>query len=637
MLCRFALCILFALVSSAGYCESESTYDRREEKALSNLLAQANIQQLAKDPHWLKLLHYRNAQSDSGSDVITPEFFLSPTGNIDPKSELIATIAALLQPIDSDENQHPRCRFPARQAWLQQRLDWTGVVLPSIQCKAFEDWSLHGDTTSISLIFASGYLSNPASLYGHLLIKFNTANSAANGKLLDPSLSYGAVVPRHENGLVYALKGLFGGYTAGFSHDKFYQHNHNYGETELRDLWEYELNLNESERYQIIAHSWELLQVRFRYYFLSDNCAFRVADLLGLVIAEPLLPGTPWSIPSTVVDQIITISKDGKPLFSHVEFIPSRQRRLYQKYSALDAFQKEKVLRIAKNNSSIASELDTNIRDEDKISVIETLFDFYEFRSAAAMDKSLYNSEKRQLLTRRLQLPPNNPSAMEVAQAPPAPHETQPPFLLQIAALNNSSFDAGLELRIRPAYYDMLADDRGRSPYTSLSMFDLRLVYMGDQLRLRSLNLLNIENMNISNSDLPGDGGYAWKINSGFEQQNLACYQCTIFFAEGGIGKAVQPHTGVVLYSMLSGRAQTTAENSGTLAGTAKIGALIDISSNWRSGASFEYRKYLNGSEDGEPILRLENRFSVDNHWDLRLDFTRDVAEEVRAAATYYW
>lgn len=635
MLCRFALCVFFVFSSVTSYGQTDNTTSPAREADTSRLIAQAETQQLANDPHWLKLLHYRSIQR--GSDVITPDFFLASTGQTDPKAELFATLTALLEPVTGDDNQHTRCRFPARLAWLEQRLDWTDIALPPIQCKQFDEWSLHGDTTSISLVFAAGYLSNPASLYGHLLVKFNTKNSATNGKLLDPSLSYGAVVPKNENGIMYAVKGLFGGYSAGFSHDKFYQHNHNYGENELRDLWEYELNLSATERFQIIAHSWELLHVRFQYYFLSDNCAYRVADLMGLAIDEPLLPNTPWAIPSTVIDQVMQTRRAEKPLVSRIEFIPSRQRRLYQKYSALNITQKKTVRRITEDESVTTSELSAAASDGDRIAEIETLFDYYEYRAAATKDKDLYKPKKQRLLIQRLQLPAGSSTEVSSIAEPPAPHESQPPLLLQAAALNNSRFGSGVELRIRPAYYDMLADDKGRSPYTSLSMFDLRLIYIHDQLRFRSLNLLNIENMNISNTDLPDDGGYAWKINSGFEQQNLACNQCTVFFAEGGIGKAVQPFRGLMLYTLLNGRGQTSADNSGTLAGAVKTGALIDLSASWRSGLSYEYRKYLNGSADSEPILHFENRFSVDNHWDLRLDYTRDTANEVRAAATYYW
>lgn len=43
-------------------------------------------------------------------------------------------------------------------------------------------------------------------------------------------------MPDDENPVFYVFKGVFGGYEGGFSNTEYYHHNHNYGETELRDL-----------------------------------------------------------------------------------------------------------------------------------------------------------------------------------------------------------------------------------------------------------------------------------------------------------------------------------------------------------------------------------------------------------------
>jgi len=639
---RYSLFILFVVSAFFGnHClarASEISGDILNQD-IQKLISQANKQQLGNHEHWRKLLHYPANQNRlfraQKSDVISGDFFLTANGSTDPSAELNATIKAFFLPAVADVNQHALCRFPARYAWLRSQLDWTNTQPPKIHCDQFEAWSLRGKVTGISLIYATGYLSNPASLYGHLLVKFNTADSATTGKLLDPSLSYGAIVPKNENGLLYAYRGLFGGYDAGFSHDKFFLHNHNYGETELRDLWEYELNLSPDERDEIVAHSWELLHVRFQYYFLGDNCAYRVADLLGIVIDEPLLPNTPWSIPSTVIDKLMLINRDERPIVSRVEHMPSRQHRLYEKYASLNYDQQKIVRSIIENPTTLNSQLGAQESVPDKIAELETLFDYYEFRAADSMDKTRYRPQKQQLLVERLRLPPLDISWPKLEPAPP--HEGQPPFQLQTALLNNSRFGPGLELGMRPAYYDILALDTARVPYSSLTMFDLKLLYADDHIRLRSLNLLAIENMNISTTDLPGDGGYAWKLRSGFEQQDLSCYQCTVFFAEGGIGKAMKINSGAMVFAMLEGRGQSRAESSGTLAATARIGAIVDPIPGWRTEISLGNRSYLNGAKESDAVIRWSNRFGQSRDWDIRFDYEKHVAEEVKAAATFYW
>ena len=137
-----------------------------------------------------------------------------------------------------------------------------------MRCPAYRAYAVNGEIESVSLVYATGYLSNPASFYGHILLKFNTRGGVLANELLDQSVNYGAAVPRGENPVVYILKGLFGGYDATFSNQQFFRFNHAYAENELRDLWEYVLRLHPDEIDQLVAHSWELLGRNFDYYFL---------------------------------------------------------------------------------------------------------------------------------------------------------------------------------------------------------------------------------------------------------------------------------------------------------------------------------------------------------------------------------
>lgn len=594
---------------------------------------------LGNDSHWLRLLHFPDTagtQYDSQkSDIITPEFFLATEGASDPNAELRATINAFFQKVGDDPNNHPRCRYPARYTWLKSRLNWTGIDMPDSQCEKMTAWARQGEVRSISLIFASGFLSNPASLFGHLLIKFNTGEPAVSGSLLDPSMSYGAIVPENENGIFYAVRGLFGGYPAGFSHDKFFLQNHNYTETELRDLWEYELDLSPTERDEIIAHSWELLHVRFRYFFLSDNCAFRVADLLSTTIEEAFLPNRPWSAPSSVIDQAMKIQRDGKPLVNRLTYLPSRQNRLFQKYSTLPPSQQQAIRNVIDDFQTLGEKLDSTSTTGEKIALLETLFDYYEYRNADLMKKNHFGAQKQQLLLERMKLPIQNTAWIDIPVEPP--HEGQPPSLMQASAIHNNHFGNELELRVRPVYYDMLETDQGRIPYSALSVADTRIAVIENRIRFKSLHLLTIENMNISKTGLPGDGGYSWRLSTGLEQQDLSCFQCTIAFGEGGIGKAVKMNPALLIFGMAEGRAQTRYRHNGKLAITGRIGAMIDIGPAWRSGISLGNRVYLDGSKSHEKVMTWENRIGNDHGWDIRLGYQRHIAKQVLLSASIYW
>ncbi|MDB6060694.1 MAG: hypothetical protein JWM78_797 [Verrucomicrobiaceae bacterium] len=603
------------------------------------LIMQARAKHLADALRWHALVHYKKNEwhftDGVHSEIISPEFFLAKSGSTNPSAELEATIAGFYAPIGVDPDQHPQCRFVARYKWLRQTLDWTDVEPPLVTCKKYREWALNGHIKSVSLIFATGYLSNPASLYGHLLIKFNTSDNIVDNDLLDPSLSYGAIVPKHESGLVYMSKGLLGGYEAGFSHDKFFQHNHNYAETELRDLWEYRLALPPDEVDLIVAHGWEMLGAKFNYYFLSNNCAYEVSELLHVAIDDRLLPNTPWSIPSTVFNRLTVIDREGRPLVSAVRKIPSRQNRFYKKYFALSEQQRALVKKIIVHPANFGGGEYQDMANTDKIKTLETLFDYYEFRAADEIDQQKYRQKKQVVLLGRLKLPSEQLSWPQTSDKPP--HEGNPPLMAQLSALTNSADGNAIEVRIRPAYYDMLALDAGKIPYSSLAMFDFKLMYSDEHLHFRSLDLLSIETLSPSRTGAPGDGSYAWRFRVGLEQQNLRCIDCTVAFTEGGIGKAAIIDGNTLIYGMLDARLQSNMESSGTLAGTTELGIIAEPIKHWRTRISIGERAYINGARAMKPLLRWENRLGGNKNWDWEITVEKNSASELRTSVAFYW
>jgi hypothetical protein len=147
--------------------------------AAAGLIRQAEAKQLASHPYWVALLHYRSTVLGGvKSEIVSPEFFLSPLGATDPQAELRATLEALAAPPGDAPDQHARCRFVARYKWLRQSLDWRGVEVPETPCPLYQAYTHRNQIESLSLVYATGYLSNPASFYGHILLKFNTRGGA---------------------------------------------------------------------------------------------------------------------------------------------------------------------------------------------------------------------------------------------------------------------------------------------------------------------------------------------------------------------------------------------------------------------------------------------------------------------------
>ena len=105
------------------------------EAGVSSLVQQARANNLARDPYWLALLHYRTKAwrfaGDPVSEITSADFFLSPQGATDPDAELAATLTGLFKPAGQDPDAHAQCRFVARHQWLRKSLDWGSMRPPA--------------------------------------------------------------------------------------------------------------------------------------------------------------------------------------------------------------------------------------------------------------------------------------------------------------------------------------------------------------------------------------------------------------------------------------------------------------------------------------------------------------------------
>ncbi|MBU1618569.1 MAG: DUF4105 domain-containing protein [Gammaproteobacteria bacterium] len=600
--------------------------------AQANLLwpTPAKLAELSQAPYWLALLHMRD--TTSGSEIVDPEFFLATKGSLDAKAELETTLHSFFLATESDINTHSQCRFPARFNWLKQQLPELLSQTPQIQCPLLSEWTDKDQISSVSAIFASGYLGNPASFYGHVLLKFNSSSGAKN-ILQQQSLNFGAAVPEKENPLVYITKGIFGGYDAMFSHGLFYLNVQSYGEAELRDLWEYKLDLQPEQVKSLNLHAWELIGRNYQYFFFKQNCAFRMAELLELVVdAELINKNQPWALPVSIFHNMAMLQQQGNPLVKEVVQHPSRQQRFHQAYLDLPEPIKELIAVMVQQGFTTELADYQQLPVAQKVKVLQLLFDYLEFLRINKHE--LYSEQaKRKLLKARLILPAaaENP----VYKTAAAPHQSTLPSLLQLSAISQKQRSA-LQLRFRATYHDMLTSDAARVPYSALSMFDLKLRWQDGKADLYSFDLLNIENMNLSVTGLPADGGYAWKMNIAYKPQDLSCWHCQSLQFNAGLGKATQWQASL-WYLMLDGRLHQDRFETGVTSAEPRVGVVTDITPWWRSQLELGYRYYFFGDQQKFVSSKWLNRFGQQKNWDLRFSVEKQKETEVALSFGYYW
>ncbi|MGI9506538.1 MAG: Lnb N-terminal periplasmic domain-containing protein, partial [Geminicoccaceae bacterium] len=321
------LCLMLAGVV-AHEAEADDAY-------FDTLVSRAEALDLAAAPAWHALLHYRPDMLGAGyhSLIDSPGFFLAESGKTAPSAELAATLQSFFQPVSDDETaEHPQCAFIARYRWLEARLGFDPSRLPRQPCPRFEAWSETIDAVSATLIFPAAYMNNPASMFGHTLLRFDRPNQTEDTRLLSYAVNYGAETG-DDNGLLFAVLGLTGGYPGTYSVEPYYALVKRYSDIENRDIFEYQLDFSELEVARMIAHLWEMRGHSSDYYFFDENCSYQLLFLLDVARPGLDLAGA-FPLHVIPVDSVRAVLEQ-RGLFKKAAFRPSGQTRIAQGLASL--------------------------------------------------------------------------------------------------------------------------------------------------------------------------------------------------------------------------------------------------------------------------------------------------------------
>ncbi|MEM1409511.1 MAG: DUF4105 domain-containing protein, partial [Pseudomonadota bacterium] len=179
---------------------------------------------IATSESWQILGRWKNSmwpRKGQRSDIITEAFFLAENGRNDPLAELQATLQALNEPIGTDTEDHAVCRYPGRAIFLRQQ--GFAIPDPALYCPDFLEFTDNGATDSVSALFISGYLSNPGSAFGHILLRLHAKGDAEPREdVLDRAINYGAASSEDDALIPYIAKGLVGGYRSTYTSLQFF-------------------------------------------------------------------------------------------------------------------------------------------------------------------------------------------------------------------------------------------------------------------------------------------------------------------------------------------------------------------------------------------------------------------------------
>ncbi len=510
---------------------------------MADLVAAARTRKLALDREWLRLVHYRpRLLGGFESDADGPAFFLAPGGKTDPEAELEATLSGFFAPAPADPKaQHPQCQFPARRAWLTERLGLDPARLPSRPCPGFEAFSSRVQARGVTLVFSSYYLNNPASAFGHTFLRLDKAESAKDGRrfeLVDYGIDFAATVDT-ENAIVYAVKGLTGMFHGEFSHYPYFYKVRQYADYESRDLWEYDLDLTPRETAMLVAHLWELGSTWFDYYYLTENCSHGILAALEAAAARlDLLSHVGWVvIPADTVKALFR----NPGLVRAVHFRPSIRTQFQRRVAELDPRELDAVEALT---ARPAAPLEHPLAPASEARALDAALDYVDFVHAHELIDNVVTpaaETKQRLMERRAGLGVQSPE-MPV----PAPLSQQPQLghgSIRAGAGGGASSLEGplLVLDFRLALHDLADPPAGYPSLAQIEFLPVRLRYAprSSSLALEEALLVDVVSLNDFNRF---EQRISWKARIGTTTiRDGGCPGCVagVVEAGGGLAKAL--------------------------------------------------------------------------------------------------
>ena len=437
----------------------------------------------ADDMAWLKLLHYEKGNDAYVSLVENDEFFISAGGRYNHLQEFEQTVKQFNKVDDVK-----KCDFPARFMYLKNK----GLVKGDLsKCDEYQKFLDDVQPKSVTMLFTNAYMSNPSSLFGHTLFRIDTKRKGT--QLLAHGANFGADAG-DENGVLYVLKGLWGGYFGTFGIRPYYDVINLYNNIENRDIWEYELNLSDDELEQFVAHIWEMKNAKVRYYFATKNCSYML-----LLMLEAIKPELDLAREfNFYVAPLETLKKveDIDGLIRSVNYRPSRQSKLNYRARQMNETQYDAFVDIIKKDKVDLSKLN----DDEKSDVLETAYQYVQYRYVEGdLELKDYRKMSFKLLQERSKIA-NNKQFFEDLKDGENPIESHK--MRQAGAYigfrNGNAFE---EISFKPLYNTLMDNSYGLLKGAEISMLDAKIRHYDrdDKYVLDELNLLGIRSLSGAN------------------------------------------------------------------------------------------------------------------------------------------
>ncbi|MFA7614510.1 MAG: DUF4105 domain-containing protein [Candidatus Caldatribacteriota bacterium] len=582
-----------------------------------SVLASPDVKELSQSKKWHNLLHYKKTLFGGyKSQADGKEFFLHPEGKNNPQAELeelIKQISEKKRPKDGDA----ACKFPLRSKWVNKELGFPFKIDYS-GCKTYFEFFQKVAARRASIVFSSYYLGNPNSAFGHTLLRLSRYQDSKETEMLDYGINFAAEA-RENNPVLYAFKGLMGGFEGRFAAIPYYYKIREYSNYEFRDLWSYELDLTFAEVLEAVDHIWELGQTHFDYYYFHENCSYHLLSILEVVRPELDLTSN-YNVYTIPADTIRILDKHNLLLNS------KRRESTYSMLQRLSEGLSHKELVVAKK---IAQDPIRHLhklkfgskKNAEILDVSIEAFDYFNAEKILVDDKKTKEKKEPLLIARA-----RNKEISDIKEAPlflrDSPAKSHSPTRHQVFGGHQNKLGGFLGYEWRAALHDLLDPPAGSLKSAQLEMFKGSFLYQDlngkNKIVFDQFSLLSLRNY-------PAQNFWAtpisWEIEVGAQNRfRRNCFDCPELVVNGSVGSSIELNNEKVLMSFLlnaEGNAQNYYQDGYRLGIGPKVVMRYLFDEKWGVRLSSYYHfntyRFSEVGRDGLTFSEVEARYHLNS------------------------
>ena len=459
-------------------------------------------------------------------------------------------------------------------------------------------------------------------MYGHTFFRIGRKGLPPGSEILSYVANFAAETGENLSTLEQ-LGGLTGGLPGRFTAFPYYLKVQEYSNIENRDLWEYDLDLDDEALVRFTGHLWELQSTHFDYWFFDENCSYHLLSLAE--IARPDLhlreQFITHAIPVDTARAIIEVPG----LIKAIRYRPSFYKQMLTMRNSMSPEEIELTTNIVEDSGPERFAALESIPPERAALVLDTADLYHRYRSHSDDDADMDTARAidSEILKHRARINAKSPNLKVPWPVRPDESHNSGRFAAGAGVSRASVFE---EILWRPALRDFLSPPKGFEPGSFLEMGSIRMRFTHDPGNISAnKNEVTIENYEIFKifSLWPIDRWsfrFSWKASAGGSlPRETYCEEIHCLTGGVNVGGGLSYRTGLWRNETFYVFGEAIAEGGAgfskdyRIAPIASGGIIVDLADFWQVQAEGRYLYPIWGDRD--PI-KNERR----DVWDIKVE-----------------